>query len=70
MIVIAYNIFKEVLKRLPENRQTLLFSATLPKSIIAFSKAGLSDPVLGICHFLINVSVTFIINLALVLFNF
>ncbi|VBB32965.1 unnamed protein product [Acanthocheilonema viteae] len=36
----------EVLKRLPENRQTLLFSATLPKSIIAFSKAGLSDPVL------------------------
>ncbi|MCP9260396.1 ATP-dependent RNA helicase DDX54 [Dirofilaria immitis] len=38
----------EILKRLPENRQTLLFSATLPKSIIAFSKAGLSDPVLGI----------------------
>ncbi|VDP20091.1 unnamed protein product [Onchocerca flexuosa] len=38
--------FKEVLKRLPENRQSLLFSATLPKSIIAFSKAGLSDPVL------------------------
>ncbi|VDK75827.1 unnamed protein product [Onchocerca ochengi] len=37
---------KEVLKRLPENRQTLLFSATLPKSIIAFSKAGLSDPAL------------------------
>uniref|UniRef100_A0A158Q733 RNA helicase n=1 Tax=Elaeophora elaphi TaxID=1147741 RepID=A0A158Q733_9BILA len=36
----------EVLKRLPENRQTLLFSATLPKSIISFSKAGLSDPVL------------------------
>uniref|UniRef100_A0A8R1TPA5 RNA helicase n=1 Tax=Onchocerca volvulus TaxID=6282 RepID=A0A8R1TPA5_ONCVO len=36
----------EVLKRLPENRQTLLFSATLPKSIIAFSKAGLSDPAL------------------------
>ncbi|CAG9536046.1 unnamed protein product [Cercopithifilaria johnstoni] len=36
----------EVLRRLPENRQTLLFSATLPKSIIAFSKAGLSDPVL------------------------
>ncbi|EFO19598.1 DEAD/DEAH box helicase [Loa loa] len=36
----------EVLKRIPENRQTLLFSATLPNSIIAFSKAGLSDPVL------------------------
>uniref|UniRef100_A0A915Q3T8 RNA helicase n=1 Tax=Setaria digitata TaxID=48799 RepID=A0A915Q3T8_9BILA len=36
----------EVLKRLPENRQTLLFSATLPKSIIAFSKAGLANPVL------------------------
>ncbi|VDN01811.1 unnamed protein product [Thelazia callipaeda] len=36
----------EILKRLPESRQTLLFSATLPKSIIAFSKAGLSDPTL------------------------
>ncbi|VDN25019.1 unnamed protein product, partial [Gongylonema pulchrum] len=36
----------EVLQRLPDDRQTLLFSATLPKSIIDFSKAGLTDPVL------------------------
>ncbi|CAJ0931462.1 unnamed protein product, partial [Mesorhabditis belari] len=36
----------ETLKRLPESRQTLLFSATLPKILIDFAKAGLSDPVL------------------------
>lgn len=51
MVLARATYFKEVLKRLPENRQTLLFSATLPKSIIAFSKAGLSDPVLGISLF-------------------
>jgi ATP-dependent RNA helicase DDX54/DBP10 len=38
---------QEVLKRLPENRQTLLFSATLPKMLVDFVKAGLSDPMLG-----------------------
>jgi len=37
---------KEILARLPENRQTLLFSATLPKSIVDFVKAGLNDPTL------------------------
>lgn len=36
----------EVLKRLPEARQTLLFSATLPKLLVDFTKAGLTDPVL------------------------
>ncbi|CAG0898499.1 unnamed protein product, partial [Darwinula stevensoni] len=36
----------EILRRLPENRQTLLFSATLPKLLVDFAKAGLSDPVL------------------------
>uniref|UniRef100_A0A0N5AUU5 RNA helicase n=1 Tax=Syphacia muris TaxID=451379 RepID=A0A0N5AUU5_9BILA len=36
----------EVLKRLPDNRQTLLFSATLPKLLVDFAKAGLTDPVL------------------------
>ncbi|XP_059087617.1 ATP-dependent RNA helicase DDX54-like isoform X2 [Tigriopus californicus] len=36
----------EILARLPENRQTLLFSATLPKLLLEFTKAGLSDPVL------------------------
>nr|CAD2169895.1 unnamed protein product [Meloidogyne enterolobii] len=37
---------KEIIKRLPESRQTLLFSATLPKILVDFAKAGLSDPVL------------------------
>ncbi|ODN02763.1 ATP-dependent RNA helicase DDX54 [Orchesella cincta] len=36
----------EILKRLPENRQTVLFSATLPKLLVDFSKAGLHDPTL------------------------
>lgn len=34
----------EILQRLPESRQTLLFSATLPKSLVEFAKAGLQDP--------------------------
>lgn len=34
----------EILQRLPSTRQTLLFSATLPKSLIEFAKAGLHDP--------------------------
>lgn len=37
----------DILKRLPDNRQTLLFSATMPKTMIDFAKAGLVDPVLG-----------------------
>ena len=36
----------EILNRLPESRQTLLFSATLPKLLVDFTKAGLTDPVL------------------------
>ena len=36
----------EILNRLPESRQTLLFSATLPKLLLDFSKAGLNDPTL------------------------
>lgn len=34
----------EILHRLPANRQTLLFSATLPKSLVEFAKAGLQNP--------------------------
>ncbi|KAF8844276.1 DEAD-domain-containing protein [Paxillus ammoniavirescens] len=34
----------EILARLPASRQTLLFSATLPKSLVDFAKAGLRDP--------------------------
>ncbi|THU95667.1 DEAD-domain-containing protein [Dendrothele bispora CBS 962.96] len=34
----------EIIKRLPSSRQTLLFSATLPKSLIEFAKAGLENP--------------------------
>ena len=35
----------DVLKHLPQERQTLLFSATLPKNIIALSRKYLKDPV-------------------------
>ncbi|KAI0266703.1 DEAD-domain-containing protein [Gloeopeniophorella convolvens] len=34
----------EIIHRLPTSRQTLLFSATLPKSLVEFAKAGLQDP--------------------------
>ncbi|PPQ67308.1 hypothetical protein CVT25_005892 [Psilocybe cyanescens] len=34
----------EILGRLPSTRQTILFSATLPKSLVEFAKAGLEDP--------------------------
>ncbi|XP_067665938.1 ATP-dependent RNA helicase DDX54-like isoform X2 [Haliotis asinina] len=36
----------EIIHRLPESRQTLLFSATLPKLLVEFAKAGLTDPTL------------------------
>lgn len=36
----------EIIHRLPETRQTLLFSATLPKLLVDFAKAGLHDPTL------------------------
>lgn len=36
----------ELLAALPTNRQSLLFSATLPRSLIDFAKAGLTNPVL------------------------
>lgn len=34
----------EIINRLPVNRQTLLFSATLPKTLVEFAKAGLENP--------------------------
>lgn len=34
----------EIIHRLPSSRQTLLFSATLPKSLVEFAKAGLQEP--------------------------
>lgn len=42
---------QEILRRVPDTRQTLLFSATLPKMLVDFAKAGLLDPVLGITVF-------------------
>ena len=37
----------EILTKLPtENRQTLLFSATLPQSLVEFARAGLQNPTL------------------------
>ncbi|KAK9366014.1 P-loop containing nucleoside triphosphate hydrolase protein [Lipomyces kononenkoae] len=35
-----------ILASLPASRQTLLFSATLPKSLVEFARAGLRDPIL------------------------
>ncbi|KAJ1823354.1 ATP-dependent RNA helicase dbp10, partial [Coemansia sp. RSA 2599] len=35
---------RELLARLSANRQTLLFSATLPSTLVDFAKAGLQDP--------------------------
>uniref|UniRef100_UPI00358E29C2 ATP-dependent RNA helicase DDX54 n=1 Tax=Myxine glutinosa TaxID=7769 RepID=UPI00358E29C2 len=37
---------QEIIRRMPECRQTLLFSATLPKMLVDFAHAGLNDPVL------------------------
>ncbi|XP_043093172.1 ATP-dependent RNA helicase DDX54 [Puntigrus tetrazona] len=37
---------QEIIRRLPDTRQTLLFSATLPKMIVEFARAGLTEPVL------------------------
>lgn len=34
----------EILHAIPPSRQTLLFSATLPKSLVEFARAGLKDP--------------------------
>ena len=36
----------DIVKQFPESRQTLLFSATLPRMLVEFAKAGLKDPVL------------------------
>ncbi|CAG9822479.1 unnamed protein product [Phaedon cochleariae] len=36
----------EIVRRLPDTRQSVLFSATLPKVLVDFAKAGLTDPVL------------------------
>jgi ATP-dependent RNA helicase DDX54/DBP10 len=36
----------EILHGLPTTRQTLLFSATLPKSLVEFARAGLQEPCL------------------------
>jgi len=36
----------EILNRLSDTRQTVLFSATLPKLLVNFARAGLSDPAL------------------------
>ncbi|CAN0110985.1 unnamed protein product, partial [Phaeothamnion confervicola] len=37
---------REIMQGIPEERQTLLFSATMPKLLVQFARAGLRDPVL------------------------
>lgn len=36
---------REIMKKLPESRQTCLFSATLPAVLVEFTRAGLTDPI-------------------------
>jgi ATP-dependent RNA helicase DDX54/DBP10 len=36
----------EIIRRLPDTKQTVMFSATLPGLLVDFAKAGLVDPVL------------------------
>jgi ATP-dependent RNA helicase DDX54/DBP10 len=36
----------EILHALPSSRQTLMFSATLPKTLVEFARGGLQDPAL------------------------
>lgn len=35
---------REIISKLPDSRQTLLFSATLPQQLVEFARAGLSNP--------------------------
>lgn len=37
---------REIMRSVPEERQSLLFSATMPKQLVQFARAGLKDPVL------------------------
>ncbi|XP_068937745.1 ATP-dependent RNA helicase DDX54 [Petaurus breviceps papuanus] len=37
---------QDIIGRLPEDHQTVLFSATLPKLLVEFARAGLTEPVL------------------------
>ncbi|KAM8797579.1 ATP-dependent RNA helicase DDX54 [Eudromia elegans] len=37
---------QEIIARLPESHQTVLFSATLPKLLVEFARAGLTEPML------------------------
>ncbi|XP_030357334.1 ATP-dependent RNA helicase DDX54 isoform X2 [Strigops habroptila] len=37
---------QEIIARLPDSRQTVLFSATLPKLLVEFARAGLTEPML------------------------
>ena len=37
---------EEILRRLPSKRQTVFFSATLPHTLVEFTRAGLNDPLL------------------------
>lgn len=34
----------DLLERMPESKQTMLFSATLPRALVSFAKAGLKEP--------------------------
>jgi len=54
----------EIVRRLPNTRQTVLFSATLPKLLVEFTKAGLHDPTL-IRYALLTLSMTSVLSMCL-----
>ena len=37
---------RDISRTMPEGRQTMLFSATMPKMLVEFARAGLQDPML------------------------
>lgn len=47
---------QEIIRRLPDTRQTLLFSATLPKLLVEFARAGKINCFISILLGLIQLS--------------
>lgn len=58
----------ETLHRLPHSRQMVMFSATLPKLLVDFARAGLSDPVLIRLGMSFSLILVICINIYLFLF--
>lgn len=48
---------RDITRSMPEHRQTMLFSATLPKMLVEFARAGLHEPQVSESFYLCNNSV-------------